>query len=446
MAISGIDYSCFACADVSEKDLQKCLAEKQVLEQQITNLNTQIANLNTQLLTCGNEKTDLQNQLDTCTTEKTDLQTQIVAIDSKLQTILGRDVGEKTTEEKADLIIVDKGEIETAIEGKKGSALATPNDLSTYATEINHLEAYSSWGRPPKWLKIDNLVDLNNEQKAVMLYFVRDDADYDSIAFSVTASTDNTIKIDWGDGTVDTDVANGVHIHDYNYSSISSPLTVKGYKQCIISVTSTSDITEMNFSNKSNSAGKHSVGFLDGIFSLPNLASAYQMFRDLVETQHITIGDIPNVTDLGLAVYRVYGLRAIEIGEAPNCTNTRALFSGCHSLKSVRVPTTLTTDTTYIIDGCYGLTSISCGEYTNSTTNNRNFSNNINLSSFTLDKYNNDINIKGTNLSKSKLIELFNNLETVTDKTVTITGARGASSLTNADIQIATDKGWTVTN
>jgi hypothetical protein len=55
------------------------------------------------------------------------------------------------------------------------------------------------------------------------------------------------------------------------------------------------------------------------------------------------------------------------------------------------------------------------------------------------------INISYTNLSQAALVQVFNDLPTVTAKTINITGATGAAALTAPERAIATGKGWTIT-
>jgi hypothetical protein len=55
------------------------------------------------------------------------------------------------------------------------------------------------------------------------------------------------------------------------------------------------------------------------------------------------------------------------------------------------------------------------------------------------------INISFTNLSQAALVQVFNDLPTVTSKTINITSATGAASLTAGERAIATGKGWTIT-
>jgi hypothetical protein len=53
--------------------------------------------------------------------------------------------------------------------------------------------------------------------------------------------------------------------------------------------------------------------------------------------------------------------------------------------------------------------------------------------------------ISGCNLQRQALVDLFNDLATVSAKTITITNNPGVADLTAADLLIATNKGWTVT-
>jgi hypothetical protein len=55
------------------------------------------------------------------------------------------------------------------------------------------------------------------------------------------------------------------------------------------------------------------------------------------------------------------------------------------------------------------------------------------------------INISYTNLSQAALVQVFNDLPTLTSKTIDITDATGAAALTGPERAIATGKGWTIT-
>jgi hypothetical protein len=54
------------------------------------------------------------------------------------------------------------------------------------------------------------------------------------------------------------------------------------------------------------------------------------------------------------------------------------------------------------------------------------------------------INISNTNMGQAALVALFNDLQTVTGKTINITNCTGAAALTAPERAIATGKGWSI--
>jgi hypothetical protein len=54
------------------------------------------------------------------------------------------------------------------------------------------------------------------------------------------------------------------------------------------------------------------------------------------------------------------------------------------------------------------------------------------------------INVSFTSLGQAALVQLFNDLPTITAKTINITSATGAAALTAGERAIATGKGWTI--
>jgi hypothetical protein len=55
------------------------------------------------------------------------------------------------------------------------------------------------------------------------------------------------------------------------------------------------------------------------------------------------------------------------------------------------------------------------------------------------------VSFQNCQLSRDAIVEIFNNLAVVVSATITITGNWGVTALSAADLLIATDKGWTVT-
>jgi len=164
-------------------------------------------------------------------------------------------------------------------------------------------------------------------------------------------------------------------------------------------------------------------------------------------------------------------------------------FQNCYSLETVTLPTTQTTSLTSVnamFTGCFGLKTVNNLPYLGSTStasgiyvDGTNFSNTAYDLTGTADFYtkfsilqmngtatiqskltglrlrNNgagqyggtspQINISYTNLNQAALVQVFNDLPTVTSKTINITGALGAAALTAPERAIATGKGWTIT-
>jgi hypothetical protein len=175
-----------------------------------------------------------------------------------------------------------------------------------------------------------------------------------------------------------------------------------------------------------------------------------------------------------------------------NITTFATAFSNCHSIQSVTLPTSPQSTSLTTLNGMftndYKLNTINNEEYlgnpsTGSTiyVDGTNFA--INIQDLTtLDLYtkfskfeaygnsvspllysklnslrlrNNgtgqyagtspQINISYTSLGQAALVQVFNDLPTVTSKTINITGASGAAALTAPERAIATGKGWTIT-
>jgi hypothetical protein len=171
-----------------------------------------------------------------------------------------------------------------------------------------------------------------------------------------------------------------------------------------------------------------------------------------------------------------------------NMTSYQSTFQNCYNLKSVSMPTTQTlnlttinsmlnnawnltgitntdkignpstTATTYV-DGtlfatnAYRLTSLdmyckfSKFDANGLSTSLRNALTSLRLRNNGAGQYagvSPQINISYTSLGQAALVQVFNDLPTITSKTIDITGALGAAALTAPERAIATGKGWTI--
>jgi hypothetical protein len=171
-----------------------------------------------------------------------------------------------------------------------------------------------------------------------------------------------------------------------------------------------------------------------------------------------------------------------------NITTYTQAFRNCFALNSITLPTTQSTALTTLnaaFTNCYGLSGITNQQYLGNTSTGSTIyvdGTSITINAYellTLDLYtkfskfeangvvsviaklnslrlrNNgtgqyagtspQINISYTDLGQAALVQVFNDLPTVTSKTINITGATGAAALTAPERAIATGKGWTIT-
>jgi hypothetical protein len=138
-----------------------------------------------------------------------------------------------------------------------------------------------------------------------------------------------------------------------------------------------------------------------------------------------TIGGITgsSVTNAGSAFSNCTSLTSIGVIHLPAVTNITSMFLSCISLREIiftNCSTVTTTTSTFV--NCFSLSSLRMPNI---------------ASTFT---------IAACDLQRDALVALFNDLAVVVSKTITITGNPGVPNLSAADLQIATDKGWTVTS
>ena len=164
-----------------------------------------------------------------------------------------------------------------------------------------------------------------------------------------------------------------------------------------------------------------SMGYLlDGAFSntkLVNIAIKDTAFTELNEVfnncQDLEKLDFKNVNFSGLTSMRNTITNAVKI------KNIIIDLSAATGLKAI----SLYGDNTHFIGGLKGLRVSSSAPFDNATSP--------------------QINVSYTGLDRAALVQLFNDLPTVTGgQTINITGCCGTDSLTDDDKAIVTDKGW----
>lgn len=137
-------------------------------------------------------------------------------------------------------------------------------------------------------------------------------------------------------------------------------------------------------------------------------------------------------------------LRSVSFDSIANVSSINSAFVGCSSLEKITLgPNNKITDATMAFSSCFSLKEIPSLDFASNTSSGFNgaFSGCYSLSSFKATNLKLNFSVSNSRLSAVALNDMFNNLPTVTGKTVTITSCPGAAT---CDTTIATSKGWTV--
>lgn len=144
--------------------------------------------------------------------------------------------------------------------------------------------------------------------------------------------------------------------------------------------------------------------------------------------------------------FQAIDLEEIGTVDLPLTTTCLQMFYACGSLSKLgRIITPVVTTIQSMFVNCSKLREINFSSCSAVTTTTSVFSNCVALEKLRMPSIGATFSITGCNLQRPALIDLFNDLASVTAKTITITNNPGVADLTAADLLIATSKGWTVT-
>jgi surface protein len=117
-------------------------------------------------------------------------------------------------------------------------------------------------------------------------------------------------------------------------------------------------------------------------------------------------------------------LQSVPLFNTVNVTSMAFMFNSCQSLNSIPALSTAAINTDFAAFFANGANSLNRCQMVFQRT----------------------VSFLNCQLSRDAIVEIFNNLATVTPpQTITITGNWGVTALSAADLLIATNKGWTVT-
>jgi surface protein len=155
------------------------------------------------------------------------------------------------------------------------------------------------------------------------------------------------------------------------------------------------------------------------------------------------------VTDMNNMFASCSSLQTVPLFNTIAVTSMSNMFASCNSLQAVPLFNTIAvTNMINAFSYCHALQTIpafNANLVTVSSRLNSLFNASYSISKISLTNIRITFSISNLKLSAPAIIEVFNNLETVTGQTLTITGNWGIASLTAADRLIATNKGWTIT-
>ena len=154
--------------------------------------------------------------------------------------------------------------------------------------------------------------------------------------------------------------------------------------------------------------------------------------------------DWENVTDCSDMFYECGKLASIPPMSTSNVTNMNNMFYFCRKLTSIpNMDTSKVTDMYQMFYHCDSITSIPMLDTSNVTNMGGTFYHCYNLETIHMHgmKVSFDISAS-TKFTREALVEILNNLATVTTSPTLTMGSRNLAKLTDADKAIATGKGW----
>ena len=315
----------------------------------------------------------------------------------------------------------------------------------------------AEWVRNPDWI---DLPEHDPSDERIDILFAVGDWSSNPVAFVMQGD----YHVDWGDGNDENVTSNVQAEHNFDYDDLDpeTEFVVGGttYRQAIITVTpQTSEaLTLVDFNRKHTGfVPQYATAMMDMRLSVPNCTSliiggANAPRRGLERVDWLSTGTL---TSMGGMFFDCNSLQSIPAfpGSVASVTNMLNMFLNCNSLQSIPAfPGSVASVTTMqsMFQNCNSLQSIPAfpGSVA-SVTNMGNMFLNCNSLALLGDLPGVTLNFSVASclLGRDELVSVFTNLPDRTSldsRTITITNNPGASELSAADLEIATDKNWVV--
>ena len=175
-----------------------------------------------------------------------------------------------------------------------------------------------------------------------------------------------------------------------------------------------------------------------------NVTDCSDMFdycQDLTLIPAMNTGNVTNMHNMFSSCSR---LTSIPMLDTSKVTNMRNMFNYCSKLTSVpAMNTSNVTNMSYMFQFCSNLTSVPAMNTSNVTDMGSMFNHCSNIETIHMHGMKVSFNISAsTKFTRDALVEILNNLATVTTSPTLTMGSTNLAKLTDADKAIATGKGW----
>lgn len=181
-------------------------------------------------------------------------------------------------------------------------------------------------------------------------------------------------------------------------------------------------------------------------FNTSKVTIMSSMFDGCKSLTTIPLLNTSSATIMRYMFHECSGLNAIPQLDTSKVTDMSNMFQYCYNLTTIPLlDTSKVTSMQYMFQSCYKLTTIPQLDTSNVTDMYNMFSNCSKLQEIHMTgmKVNFDIT-SSTKFTESALVEILNNLATVTSTKKLTMGSTNLAKLTDAEKAIATNKGWTL--
>jgi len=260
-----------------------------------------------------------------------------------------------------------------------------------------------------------------------------------------------------------------------NLKSITLPTSLNGVTSTASMFQGCNELTGATFPTSMNTVSTTSTMFsscfnLESVTlptSMTSLTSLNSMFLNCYKLKTLTLPSTVSVTsNMQAIVQNCFSLKTLVLPTTQTTSMAAAgtiqIFQNAHSLTGItntdKIGNPSTASTVYLDGSNFGVGAFEVPSFdlypkfskftTNGTATRLNKLNSLRLRNNGTGQYGGtspQIDISYTSLGQAALVQVFNDLPTITSKTINITGASGAAALTPAERAIATGKGWTIT-